>query len=150
MYQCAWITFQPTNIFKKGMRDNNCYVLCASGACCPEDILRVLVEGGGVQIQEVLGLDPSCCGPSQERDPDLGPSCLLEMALGLGRGRAEVSLPLGGQEWTSFRGTQGMCGSSKYPCGERWQQGISISLTRLVCLFLNPLKDFPLRLQEDV
>lgn len=80
------------------------FILCASGACCPEDILRVLVGGGGVQIQEVPGWDPSCCGPSQERDLGLGPSCLLEMALGLGRGRAGVSLPLGGQEWTCFRG----------------------------------------------
>lgn len=34
---------------KKGL------LLCASGACCPEDILRVPVEGGGVQTQEVQG-----------------------------------------------------------------------------------------------
>lgn len=30
-------------------------LLYASGACCPEDILRVPVEDGGVQILEVLG-----------------------------------------------------------------------------------------------
>lgn len=33
----------------------------------------------------------------------MDPSCLLEMALGLGRVQAEVSLPLGGQGWTSLR-----------------------------------------------
>lgn len=79
-------------------------VLCASGACCPEDILRVPVEGGGVQIQEVPGWAPSCCGLSLERGLGSGPSYLLEMALGLGRVQAEVSLPSGGQEWTSLRG----------------------------------------------
>lgn len=62
------------------------------------------MEGGGVQIQEVPGWAPSCCGLSPERDLGSGPSCLLEMALGLGRVRAEVSLPSGGQEWTSLRG----------------------------------------------
>lgn len=62
------------------------------------------MEDGGVQILEVLGWAPSCCGQSLVRDLDLGPSCLLEMALGLGRDLAEVSLPWGGQEWTSLRG----------------------------------------------
>ena len=90
------------------------FLLCASDAYCLEDILRVLVEDGGVLILEVLGLVPSCCEPSPARDQDLGPSCLLEMALGLGRDRAEVSLPLGGQELTSLREKLGMCGSSKY------------------------------------
>lgn len=37
----------------KGIK--NGLLLYASGACCPEDILRVPVEGGGVQILEVLG-----------------------------------------------------------------------------------------------
>jgi len=60
------------------------------------------VEGAGVQTQEVPGSAPSCCGSSRERDS--GQSCLLEMALGLGRVPAEVSLPSGGQEWTSLRG----------------------------------------------
>ena len=62
------------------------------------------MEGEGVQIPEVLGLAPSCCGPSLAMDLGLGPSCLLEMALGLGRDQAEVSLPSGDQEWTSLRG----------------------------------------------
>lgn len=61
------------------------------------------MEDGDVQIQEVPGWAPSCCGPSLERDRGSGPSCLLEMALVLGRVRAEVSLPSGGQEWTSLR-----------------------------------------------
>lgn len=60
------------------------------------------MEGAGVQTQEVPGSAPSCCGSSRERDS--GQSCLLEMALGLGRVPAEVSLPSGGQEWTSLRG----------------------------------------------
>ncbi|TNN58605.1 Complement C1q and tumor necrosis factor-related protein 9 [Liparis tanakae] len=68
---------------------------------------RVPVEGAGVQTQEVPGSAPSCCGSSRERDS--GPSCLLEMALGLGRVPAEVSLPSGGQEWTSLRGTWEYC-----------------------------------------
>ncbi len=78
-------------------------VLCASGACCPEDILKVPVVGGGVQILEVLGSVPSCCGPNPERGPGLVLSCLLEMGPGLERDQAEVSLPLGGQGWTSLR-----------------------------------------------
>lgn len=48
---------------------------------------------GGDQIQEVQDLAPSCCGLSLERDRDSDPSCLLEMALDLGRVQAEVSLP---------------------------------------------------------
>lgn len=79
-------------------------LLCASGACCPEGILRVPEEGGGVQIQEARGWAPSCCGLSPARDQDWAPSCLLETAQGLGRVQAEVSLPLGGQEWTCLRG----------------------------------------------
>lgn len=62
------------------------------------------MEGEGVQIQEVLGWAPSCCGLSQERGPGSDPSWLLEKALGPGRVRAEESLPLGGQGWTSLRG----------------------------------------------
>lgn len=63
------------------------------------------MEGAGVQIQEVLDWAPSCCGLSRERDRGSGPSCFPEMALGLGRVPGEVSLPSGGQEWTSLRGT---------------------------------------------
>lgn len=96
----------------------NSFILCASGACCPEDILRVPVEGVGVQIQEVLGWAPSCCGLSQARDLGSGPSCLLEMALGLGRVRAEVSLPLGGQGWTSLRGNWECVAAASTPMKE--------------------------------
>lgn len=63
----------------------------------------VPVEGGGVQILEVRGWVPSCCGPSLVKDLGLGPSYLLEMGPGLGRDLGEVSLPLGDQEWTSLR-----------------------------------------------
>lgn len=79
-------------------------ILCAAGACFPEDILRVPVEGAGVQTQEVLDWAPSYYELSQGKDLDWGPSYHLEIALGLGRDRAEVSLPLGGQEWPSLRG----------------------------------------------
>lgn len=62
------------------------------------------MEGGGDQSQEVLGWAPSYCGLSLEKGLGSGPSYLLEMALGLGRVQVEVSLPSGGQEWTSLRG----------------------------------------------
>lgn len=68
------------------------------------------MEGGGVQTPEVLGWAPSCCGPSRERGS--GPSCLPETAPDLGRDQVEVSLPLGGQEWTSLRTTR-ECGAAE-------------------------------------
>lgn len=99
------------------------YVLCVSGACCPEDILRVPEEGGGVLIPEDQDWGPSCCGQNLETDRDSGPSYLLEMVLGPGRDRDEVSLPSGGQEWTSLRGMRvEVCGSSKY----HWKENDSI------------------------
>lgn len=71
--------------------------------------------GVGVQIQEVPGWAPSCCGLILETGLDSDPSWLPEMAPGLGRVQAEASLPSEGQEWTSLRGEPGMCGSSEYP-----------------------------------
>lgn len=51
------------------------------------------MEGVDVLTQEDPGWAPSYYEPSQVRDLGLGPSYLLEMALGLGRDQAEVSLP---------------------------------------------------------
>ena len=81
------------------------------------------MEGGGAQNQVALDWAPSCCGLTLVRDPDSGPSCLLEMALGLGRVQAEVSLPSGGQEWTSLRGSWECLAAARSPVGGRGQRG---------------------------